>query len=431
MPALFPFQQRGAAFLAERRAAILGDAMGLGKTVQAIEATRIVNARRVLVLCPNISVTNWRREFAQWRQGDDVDLTVLGHATLAASARRAADLLAADPFDVLIVDEAHAYKDPQARRTQRLYGLRCSGVNSLAARAQRVWLLSGTLMPNHAGELYPHLRALFPSLPVVRGQSYWHFVERFCVVAQTPFGQQISGTRNGAELAAALRPVFLRRKGEDVLGDMPPITWQTRTVDPRAVPPRDEAAEALLRAAAAKGDSDEALKELRAIAFSDHVARLRQAFGLAKAPAVAEIVNDLQAAGEQVLVFGAHVAPMAEIAKATGGALLVGDTAAGERQRMVDAFQAGEARVLVANLSIASTALTLTAARHVVFAETSWVPADLQQAAKRCHRIGQTRPVIAAIVSLAGSLDEQVNGVLVRKARDAKEFDALITEKAA
>jgi SWI/SNF-related matrix-associated actin-dependent regulator 1 of chromatin subfamily A len=53
----------------------------------------------------------------------------------------------------------------------------------------------------------------------------------------------------------------------------------------------------------------------------------------------------------------------------------------------------------------------------VVFAEASWVPADNLQAAKRVHRIGQTRPVLVRFISLAGSLDEAITDVLRRKAR--------------
>ena len=43
-PTLFPYQQRGASFLAERRAAILADDMGLGKTIQAVTAADKVQA---------------------------------------------------------------------------------------------------------------------------------------------------------------------------------------------------------------------------------------------------------------------------------------------------------------------------------------------------------------------------------------------------
>jgi hypothetical protein len=68
-------------------------------------------------------------------------------------------------------------------------------------------------------------------------------------------------------------------------------------------------------------------------------------------------------------------------------------------------------------ITAAATAITVTAASHVVFAEASWVPADDLQAAKRVRRIGQTRPVLVRFVSLAGSLDEATTDVLRRKAR--------------
>ena len=67
----FPYQFEGAAFLFPRHAAILADEMGLGKTMQAITAVRLLlhrgEVRRVLLICPKPLVSNWQREFQQWR----------------------------------------------------------------------------------------------------------------------------------------------------------------------------------------------------------------------------------------------------------------------------------------------------------------------------------------------------------------------------
>ena len=66
----FPFQLDGVAFLYPRHAAVLGDVMGLGKTMQAITTIRMLlragEIRSVLVICPKPLVTNWQREFDLW-----------------------------------------------------------------------------------------------------------------------------------------------------------------------------------------------------------------------------------------------------------------------------------------------------------------------------------------------------------------------------
>ena len=71
--------------------------------------------------------------------------------------------------------------------------------------------------------------------------------------------------------------------------------------------------------------------------------------------------------------------------------------------------------MFIGQVTAAGTLITLTAANQVVFLESSWVPADNAQAAMRCHRIGQTRPVFVRVVGLAGSVDEQVQATLRRK----------------
>jgi len=54
----------------------------------------------------------------------------------------------------------------------------------------------------------------------------------------------------------------------------------------------------------------------------------------------------------------------------------------------------------------------------VVFVESSWTPMDNAQAACRVHRIGQKDGVVARMLSAAGTVDDLINGLLVRKARE-------------
>jgi SWI/SNF-related matrix-associated actin-dependent regulator 1 of chromatin subfamily A len=62
---LYPFQFTGAAWLAERDRALLGDDQGLGKTVQVIAA--LPNDAPVVVVCPATLKGNWAKEFLMWR----------------------------------------------------------------------------------------------------------------------------------------------------------------------------------------------------------------------------------------------------------------------------------------------------------------------------------------------------------------------------
>ena len=80
-----------------------------------------------------------------------------------------------------------------------------------------------------------------------------------------------------------------------------------------------------------------------------------------------------------------------------------------DRQTAVDAFQTDKAcRVFIGNIKAAGVGLTLTAASHVIFVEASWSPADIQQAADRCHRIGQKDNVTVDLLTISESIDSLV-----------------------
>lgn len=243
----------------------------------------------------------------------------------------------------------------------------------------------------------------------------------FCV---TNGDEKIVGSKKTGELAALLKPHVLRRKLEDVAIELPPLLWSDVIVQPESLPPEPELSTetiAIIESAKQKLLDGDMLTP----ADQMHISTLRRWIGIAKAPAIADL---LLQENEPTVVFAAHSAVIDSLASALGQdcAVIDGRTSPSFRQDAIDNFQAGKVRVLICQMAVASTALTLTAAAHVTFAEASWVPADMAQAAARCHRIGQTRPVLCRVVSLAGSLDEVVNATLIRKLKTIDEIDAEI-----
>ena len=75
-------------------------------------------------------------------------------------------------------------------------------------------------------------------------------------------------------------------------------------------------------------------------------------------------------------------------------------------------------KVMIATISTAGTSIDLTAASQVIFVEQTWTPADMEQAAKRCHRIGQTEPVRVRFVSVDDGVDTHIARILKRKTED-------------
>ena len=75
---LFPHQRAGVAFLSTARRALLADEPGLGKTAQTIRAIKKMSETETvfpaLIVCPNTLKKNWKREFAMWWPGVNVQV---------------------------------------------------------------------------------------------------------------------------------------------------------------------------------------------------------------------------------------------------------------------------------------------------------------------------------------------------------------------
>lgn len=414
----FPYQEEGAVFLADRTAALLADDPGLGKTFQAIRAADRRMVLEVLVICPASVIDNWKGEIRKYSEGD-WSATVVSYERACGAAY---DDLMAREFDVLIIDEAHYLKGIESKRTKQIYGFTAKdGLNRIEAlidRAGAVWLLTGTPMPNHPAELFPHLRALYPE--AIRSErtgklwSIYQFIAGYCRTKSNGFGEQIVGAKNEAKLHRKLQGFMLRRRKADVLKDLPPLRFGELEVpgDLSALPPEEVE---IVEKALAKGGFD-ALKDV-----AGHVAVLRRLTGQAKVPATIAWLKDWLAGSEsKIVVFAHHKDVIARLAEPFGKAAVVldGSVPTHKRQGVVDAFQKDpKVRIFIGQMAAAGVGITLTAASDMLVVESSWVPAEIQQATQRIHRIGQTDPCLVRFVTIPGSIDEDIQRAVARKAR--------------
>lgn len=448
-PDLFPFQKIGAEWLSKLEPnGVLADEMGLGKTPQAIAGADLVGAQDILVLCPGIARDNWEREFNRWQMlprsvgivqsgQKPVPKTQVIVASYTIIQNRAVLKALLDRhWDLLICDEGHLLKNHSALTTQVVYSANCDRHYGLASKAARVWVLTGTLCPNGSpSEVWTHASALFPKAAAGL-ESYSRWVDHFCKYKSNTFGgQKMLSAVNVPELLDRIRPFVLRREVKDVIPDLPPMRFGHVVVSPASIPKMSEQAQEadlILRAAIASHKSNPSLEEIAAVVDAEkmHIASLLRWTGVAKAPAVAEAIRtDLENGLKKVVIFARHTEVFHILeTKVPGLVSITGRTPIAKRQQIIDAFQGNVADngppALALHLDIASTALNLTAADNVVFAETGWVPKDILQAAKRCHRIGQTRPVLARLFSLKNSLDEIVNATIARKYRMVTKIES-------
>jgi SNF2 family DNA or RNA helicase len=449
---LFSYQLEGAKWLAERKLALLADEMGVGKTAQVIRACDLINAERIIVLCPAVARINWQREFSRFSSISRNFSLIMGRKDSIVPSNwliSSYDLVSQEMsltkslWDVLILDEAHYLKNHQAKRTRAVYGKQ-----GLIHNTRRCWAITGTPAPNHPGELWVMLYTFG-----VTKLSYDDFIARFCTGYHSTYGFKITGanTSHIPELKALLSKIMLRRKKEQVVKELPPIHFDHVTVEAGPVDldadswfveyvfPEERTHELTAKLdhertmitnvmKAAKMGPD-GLRVLEAIAKS--VSTIRRYTGLQKLKAVTELVTEEMSQGKysKLVIFAIHVSIIEGLRKSLrkfNPVVLYGGTPAHKRQKRIDKFQqSAKTQIFIGNIQACGTAINLTAANQVLFVESDWTPAYNSQAAMRCHRIGQDKPVFVRFIGLADSIDEKINLILKRKTRDLTEiFDA-------
>lgn len=437
-----PYQKTGAAFLAARKHALLADEPGLGKTMQAIIAADKLKVTRILVVCPAVAREVWRREFTDYSVYEHT-INVMDKPT--SQPRYGVNIISYDraaketmlktlmvmPWDLLILDEGHYLKKTTTARTKAAYGY--GKRIGLAHAAKRTWVLTGTPSPNNPFELYPHIRTLFGEhfkMRDGRPMTAESFKNRYCIVKHNGFGDQIVGARNLSELKQRLQPHFLRRKKDDVLKDLPPVFESHLYVDAhgalaewKELMELDEMISLSQRIVGAK---DEKAKEAVLAAIDDTIMRrLRRLLGMAKVPAIIDWIKDQMDGGtEKLVVFAYHTEVISMLQKAfpKDAVVISGATSPTARTAAVEAFQHGKAKLFIGQIQAAGTAITLTAASTLLFAEYSWVPGENEQAKDRIRRIGQKDTCFVRYAVLSNSLDERILAVIQRKMTDIRKI---------
>lgn len=411
------YQDEGAAFLAGRKTALLADDPRLGKTIQSIRAADIAMALKVLIICPAGVVENWRREIAKHRRGDWSAFVTSFEKAAGSDHKR----ILAQQWCICIIDEIHYLKNLTAKRTVAVYGDKAKmGADALAARAQQVWGLSGTPMLNHAGEMYPHLRALHTAAITSErtGQpwTYQQFIVTYCQMQSNGFGDKIVGSKNEAKLHAKMDGWMLRRRKKDVLKHLPPTRFEDLFIEGDVTGlPGDEIE--LVRKALA----EEGIKGLGRVAANGSVSTLRRLVGMAKVPAMRSWLAEWLESNppeDKIVVFCHHH----EVIEALYDKLHVSfvrinrDTKKAERQAAIDRFRDDPSvRGIIARMSGEGVGISMARADEMIVVEPSWVPGVNDQVYERIVDLGKTDPNFVRIAMIAGSIDEDIQRACSRK----------------
>jgi hypothetical protein len=220
----WPFQYKGAAFLASKGRAIIADEYGLGKTIQALMAQRKLKAVRVLILCGKNAQWAWISQARKWGFGEPKLVRGQAHSRAKAwkdpnpiKATTPAALnqdikagLVPQDWDLIIIDEAHKFCKKKTRNHK----------NAAWLRSRYLFILSGNRRPLLKPErFWGWLNLLYPS----KFKSYWAFIHTHCIIVNNGYGNSIEGVKDPEAWRALLRQYVIRRRVVDVRPEMPPL----------------------------------------------------------------------------------------------------------------------------------------------------------------------------------------------------------------
>ncbi len=387
------YQAFGAKFALCQRRAMLGDEMGLGKSVEALAAMchlHVEGQRHFLVVCPASVLVNWTHEIRRHSElqsyrlhGPDRQRNFQAWTRTGGIAVTTYDSLRSLPrpagvdLGLLVVDEAHYTKNMNAERTK--------AVREWAGTTSLVLFLTGTPMENRVEEFRVLVSHLQPGL--------------------LPRINNADGLIGAGHFRAAVAPVYLRRNQSDVLEELPPRVDTEEWVELRG---RDWEA---YRVAVAAGN----FMAMRRAAYAPgHPA------DSAKLGRLVEIVEEASANRRKVVVFSYFRDVLDIIAALLGGAAvgpLTGNTPPIQRQTMVDEFSARRGpAVLVSQIQAGGVGLNIQAGSVVILTEPQWKPTIEDQAIARCHRMGQVRSVDVHRLLAEDTVDQRMLEILATKA---------------
>lgn len=443
----YEYQNKAAQWALERNRSYVAADPGLGKTIIAALIFNALNSEdntALVYICPPFLVPNTEIELTKWStvRGTNVqrykthaktqsDILIVPDSLIirAELKKEIKDFVAFKNSIgircILVIDEAHRFKNLNAKRTKALF-------NDIAKGFDKIIHMSGTPMPSRPFELFPVLYHHAPAL--IGFRNMYEYGIYFCAAFQGVFGWDFSGVSNFNELIEPVRLKYkpgidissvehqskfmLRISKADVLTQLPEKTESLVLIDDK-LPKQLLALQKSLLAQMRPED-------MTTVIGDTHLSTYRKELGLLKAKSAAKFIKEvLEDSGEAVIVFALHkdaIASLALALKKFNPLIIVGDVDKDERARRAIEFQENPARkLIILNIAAGGVGFNLQKASRVIFVEFDWVPGNNEQAADRAHRIGQRNNVFVQYLIFKDSLDALVLDVVMNKRRVTKQ----------
>jgi superfamily II DNA or RNA helicase len=415
---LRPYQQEGIARLVKQRRAMLWDQPGMGKTIQASEAATILIQQRLasasvedfddieqrtrtLVVCPGYLV-------AQWALHLEIQYPTAKVVAIPEKATAKERMLAilsqhdwlvvnkemlrkypfiTDKYYVMILDESHHYRNPDAQQSK--------GALELASEIPCVLELTATPVKKDPDDLYMQYHILDPDVI----SSYHQFINTYLRVTRSGYGIRIDGVRYADKLRQVMARYGVGRTYKEVELQLPKLTQKKNYVTLN----KEEAA--VYREIAIYWRNQEktynnylsAMQALRQVTACE-----------AKFSAAVSMADDLDGPGVFFCWYKHTAHRLYDMLGHDNAVYIDGTTNQSQRPQL-----GKSGKHVVCTIAAMSEGVDLSHAEEVVFMEEDWTPGSRVQALSRVRRWSPNQEpdkrIIAHYVMVKGSVDEKVH----------------------
>ena len=469
---LYNYQKLGVLYaLTTTNGVLLADMCGLGKTLQAIAVACYKKYKEgitnCLIVTPASLKWNWPLEIErftdekyvvidgspeerlrQWRR--DVFFYVVNYETLIEdwfggknlkiksgeentpkgkkkkqqmerAAMRAEKLagLRERVWDIMVVDEIHALKSHESRRSEC-----CKSIQAYFKMG-----LTGTPIDGKLEELHSIYEFILPGLFECKTAFLQHH-------ANFDFMGKITSYKEIGRCRDRIKPFFLRRRKEEVLKDLPPKIYQNRFV--LLSDKEREVYDQLADHEHEITESAQAMeKVLRCKQFCDHP----ELIGLdmkqhSKMDMFEEILDELVVQNNARVIVFSQYAKMCHLLienvikpMKLKYLYIWGETDKKLRADYQAMFNTDKSIDLIIGTDAMSTGLNLYGSSYVINYDDFWSPSIMEQREDRSHRIGQKSTVNVINFIVKDTIEERVREVLYSKSKVSADVLGDTTEE--
>lgn len=424
----YGFQKEGVDFIFQNDFnCMIGDKMGLGKTVQALLALANAGEGKVpaLFIVKGSTTWQWHRQFKDWTDSAPLGVFLIegsknfippGFRAYVISMDTLSRLVKAEDDDhggymlyrikdtfkalgikCVVIDECHSFKNMEAKRSVALRAyIELEGIKYKI-------FLSGTAIKNRADEYFFTLHHLFPQ----KFPSLRRFRQDWCEKDHKGKFSHIKEYRLEEFRNLIASKVLRREKGID----LPPFRRTTEVISIE-----DENVKKAYNAALddLKRVVDEKKGKLSFRDIQDNLMVLRQIVGRAKINDAIDYIDEFLDSNEnEKITIGVHHHSVRDIlvaklaARGIHALKFSGEDSNEAKARIVRQFAETKNRVLVISIVAGGTGTDgLQVCNNVLILERQWNSADEEQFEFRFNRDGQKNPVHVNYMVCKGTIDD-------------------------